>query len=916
MKRCMTWLFAAASTAAMAASDILIIEAEKTQFDSSRAEIVERGPTFRFRKGVMLKSGVKSNIANPTGEPDLTFKIQISKPGRYEICSFADTTGPAREAMRVAKTKFDSLRVMIAVDDDFPRNRVLFAPWGNPDGYWSRLMKADFSQGEHTVRIWLPENSALDRLDFVPYRPPKVPEAAQNYVPSLVPPASRPRLWCNAETLPQVRANLVRGENRPIWEAVRKAAAVPYSVKPTPPRTAVEYDRDLQVAALSKAFVYLMTGDRAYGTEAVRLIYPYMTKVEFGNMLDITRELGETIYHGALVYDWCHDLLTPQERADFRRTLLRLADGMEIGWPPFGQTIVNGHGNEAQVNRDLLAMSIALYGEDDVPYRYCSYRILEELVPMRRFEYPCGRHNQGSLYGNVRYSNELIGALLLYRMSGKRVYDESFARLFYYFIYGRVPDNTVLPDGDAHWMDRPWLAGAFTFNAYVYSGDPVFRWFFDWQVGKAGIDGLTNRMRFLLMNDPDKHETRSIATLPLTFFGDGEIPSMIARTGWNFGKDSRDAWVDMKGAGYNAQCHQHLDAGAFQIYYRGWLATDLGMYHNQYLYDFGYNRRSIAHNVMLAYWPEEKFVSSDVNDGGQRLISAWPSGLQNLLSDPQYKAGDTVAADFGPDKTRPAYSYFKTNLAPAYNSGKMKSYTRTFCFLNLGEASEPAALITVDRMTTVRAEYRKYWLFNSLTEPKISGGTALVNSGGGGRVKLQILLPRKVSVETASKAELAHVFGAKLMQPPAKLHEPTANGWRMMFSPVDSNATDLFVAVMQIGDADAEPPPVKFAENAENCQITIGGRAAVFGTAEKPTERPFTVQLPRDAGNVQLLLSDLKPGAWNILSSDGGVRYNLSVAAKKSTAFLVLPGGQYKVSPGVADGAPAYEPPSGGRAVN
>ena len=138
-----------------------------------------------------------------------------------------------------------------------------------------------------------------------------------------------------------------------------------------------------------------MTGEETPGREAVALTRGYLAAVEFGNLLDITREIGRAIYSAALVYDWCYPLMTSDDRESIRGDLMRLSDDMEIGWPPFKQIIVNGHGNEAQVNRDLLCMAIAIYDEDPVPYRYCAFRMLEELVPMRRFEYQSPRHNQG-----------------------------------------------------------------------------------------------------------------------------------------------------------------------------------------------------------------------------------------------------------------------------------------------------------------------------------------------------------------------------------------------------------------------------------------------------------------------------------------------------------------------------------------
>ena len=106
----------------------------------------------------------------------------------------------------------------------------------------------------------------------------------------------------------------------------------------------------LERRAAAKAFVYLMTGDKARGREAIDLIRSYIARVEFGNMLDITRKIGQAIYCASLVYDWCYPLLSQTDRTIIRHHLIRLAGDMEIGWPPFRQMIVNGHGSEAQIN--------------------------------------------------------------------------------------------------------------------------------------------------------------------------------------------------------------------------------------------------------------------------------------------------------------------------------------------------------------------------------------------------------------------------------------------------------------------------------------------------------------------------------------------------------------------------------------
>jgi heparin/heparan-sulfate lyase len=120
--------------------------------------------------------------------------------------------------------------------------------------------------------------------------------------------------------------------------------------------------------------------------------------VEFGNLLDVTREVGAAIYAGSWSTTGVTACISTEERELLRKNLMRLAEMMECGWPPFRQTIVNGHGNEAQVNRDLLAMSIAVTTRIRCLIATAPYKVLEELVPMRRFEYHRLANNQGVSY--------------------------------------------------------------------------------------------------------------------------------------------------------------------------------------------------------------------------------------------------------------------------------------------------------------------------------------------------------------------------------------------------------------------------------------------------------------------------------------------------------------------------------------
>ncbi len=866
------------------------LEAEKADFDPARMEVVER-PRFSGKAGAMLKADAKSRQSTPAGAADLTFKFTITEPGRYWVTAAADSFGKAREAMKKANNKYDSLRIMISVDGDFARNRVLVEPWRDQDFTTVNLEKYNFTAGEHEIKVWLPEGVGLDRLDVRPYNPPKVPEAVLKYRPAIVPPAQHPRLWVTRSTLDQVRANLTKGENAAAWAEVKAEAAKPFTYT-APAGKAAEHNVPLQKAATYKAFVYLMTGDRELGLQAVKLMTDYLAAVEFGNMLDITRELGSALYAGAQVYDWCYELMTVEERNLFAKKLMVLAEDMEIGWPPFLQSVVNGHGNEYQVNRDLLAVAIALYGDDNVPYQYCSYRMLEELLPLRAIEYQSNRHNQGISYAAFRFAAEMHAVWLMRRLADREVFDPSIKTLGLYWAYMRAPNGEAMLDGDGSKISGYWQSPMTTFLGYTYAADPMLKAEFEKEGGSIGDPVL-----FLLLNDPSLKPENTIAKLPLTHYFKGVLPSMVARTGWNIGPNSSDVVVEMKGGDTHFGNHQHADAGSFQIYYRGDLATDLGMYAFYGTpYDYGFNKRSIAHNVMLVYDPAEKPEYGKINDGGQRFLQRNPVNVETLKN-PLFKYGTTLSADFGPDKVRPYYSYLKSDLKAAYTD-KISYYTRTFCFLNMDNIEIPGVLITLDRVTSAKPEFKKYFLLNSFTKPAIDGRSFDVTANRSlmpGKLSVSMLLPKDAEVTTRGGAKELHTYFGQTVTPPV-MGAIQANGYRTMVTPAAARGTDTFLAVMQIGQDEFKPLPVKMTENDENVVLSFADRVVVLGTSEKAAAKAFSFEIGKERASSQVLLADLAPGSWT-LKGDALVSV-LTIVDGKNTAWLELPAGRYTATPG------------------
>ena len=158
-----------------------------------------------------------------------------------------------------------------------------------------------------------------------------------------------------------------------MWEKLQQTAASPARPRIDNPEIST-WDRQFEQQIQAMAFVALMKKDRKLAREAAAAYRDYLHALWFDNMTDVTRSIGHTILTAALVYDWCFDSLKPAERAAMAARMIELAEQTEIGYPPFRQMVVNGHGNEMQFTRDMIAMGIALYDENPLPYRYNTYR--------------------------------------------------------------------------------------------------------------------------------------------------------------------------------------------------------------------------------------------------------------------------------------------------------------------------------------------------------------------------------------------------------------------------------------------------------------------------------------------------------------------------------------------------------------
>jgi heparin/heparan-sulfate lyase len=837
------------------------------------------------KRYVMLKDNAEEKTAlTAESTPDVEFRIKVPNPGVYEI-----RTEVQRLNIEKGK-KVATLRIKLQIDNQRATQRIVSDAYNYTDHLLGRFR---LSGSEQELRIWLPHHIALYAVKIKKYMPVAVPPQAADYKPRIVPPETRPRLWVNRESLPLVQKRLTKGENRRVWAEFMKEAQKQFDFE-FDPKKEISRCISLEQAVQAKAFCYLMTGDHILGLEAVKLMLDYLSVLEYGNNKsgDITREIGSSIYTAALTYDWCYSLMDSVSKTKMYSGMMHLAEDMEIGWPPFKESVVNGHASEAQVNRDLLSMGIAVYDDDPEPYRYASYLILEELAPMRAFEYQSPRHNQGIDYGAYRHGWEMHAAWLFYRMSGVRVFDENITSLPKYWFYMQLPGKQMLRDGDVftkegyYWKNpEPMLLD------YSYANDPLIKAEFE-----KRNKGNECPLLFLLLNDPGlKAETKK-DSLPLTIDFGNILGGLIARTGWNMDENSNDVVAEIKGGGYHFGNHQHADAGAMQIYYRGHQVCDLGRYYSYGTpYDFNFNKRSVAHSMILVKDPDEQqpdgFV---VNDGGARFNRRTPGTPQEVMSDPWFDNGEVISADFGPSQQKPLYSYFQADLTDAY-PGQVSKYVREFCFLNMKREDIPAVILLSDNICTSQEDMQTFWKINTVVQPSLSGTNIILqNHENGGKTYINMLLPsqEKRKIEISDVRDTDNILNYPFHIPPGIAE---SNEYQIIAFDSAKTSHHRFLTVFQMVSGNTKPFAVKFKEENGIYFLSVADRIVGMNANSGLIQKAFSVEIGEDRV-YQVLLTDLKPGSWEVRKADGRIVSIVDVKPRKNTILFTAGKGKYFIS--------------------
>ena len=733
----------------------------------------------------------------------------------------------------------------------------------------------------------------------------------QNGVSIPVPPKVHPRLYLRSEQVAELPTRMKNPVLKNVWDDLQKLAE---ERKPSefPAVKESKYYSDpkgLLTRVELKALNYLVSKDKKLAREAISMIIDTLERAAYPeDISDISRGTGRLMVSGAIVYDWCYDQLKPAEKTRFVNAFIRQAKTLECHYPPVTDDAVAGHPNEFMVMRDLLSVGIAIYDEFPEMYNLTSELFFGKMLPARNWFYQGHAHHQGMSYLNIRFTCDLFPLWIFDRMGAGNVYNPAQQFVLYDMIYKRRPDGQMLPGGDISYHHQRmstygWpalLAGSYYKDEYLNQ-----EFLYDGKVeNQAKLFEFLWRDTNLGAKKPDD--------LPLTCYSGTPFGTMIARTGWG----AESVIAEMKINEYNFVNHAHNDAGAFQIYYKGPLAIDAGIYQGSSGGNQGYNsphnknffKRTIAHNSLLIYDPNEKFASSNyggafkskfvVNDGGQRLPGVeWhqASDLNDMLTG-NFKTGKVLANGFGPNVQMPDYSYLKGDITEAY-SAKVKEVKRSFVFLNFKDAKIPAALIVFDKVVASNPDFKKFWLLHSIEQPEISGNKIRIRrtkNGESGQLENTLLLPDLTNadiVPVGGPGKEFWVFGTNYENEPRPGDDDANNrgAWRVEITPKKAAAEDYYLNVMQVADNSVvNLHGVNRIDGDKIVGVQLADRITTFSKNFTIVDRPFDLSV-KGSGTFKFVLTDLLPGTWQIIKN--GKVFQPAIVVRSDDGVLCFEGG-------------------------
>ncbi len=742
-----------------------------------------------------------------------------------------------------------------------------------------------------------------------------------------------PRLLITRDMLPNIRASL-REENITNSNFLANVDKLIENDAILPPATLQDtnaqvslanihnYDAGMLDVIQAKALAYLLYDDPYYGYLAIYYMKNYIMSLDIKQIAsDQCRQYGYVMFVAATVYDWCYDLLTDEDKIQFIAGVENcLCQGrnayeakMEVGFPPTGQGSVSGHGSEFQILRDYLSFAVAIYDENPSWWANIAGRVYNDYLQVRNYYFQSGMTQQGTgNYIPARHICDLYSGWILKVATGENPYvgmeNTTKSALGYEFAPGYI-----FSDGDGtgdQARSYSYVAMAYI-TAYLYEDAGMLaqgKYHLGTVPFNGGHGGLVSStyvaLHGLARLDPAEDRYESMDLIQYNGYPLGQY---IIREAW---ADESSAAVFMRIKERSTANHEHCDAGTFEIYYKGMLSSDGGIYfnygstHTQY-----FHQATISHNGLIIFNPQKTKEDSGWYSGGQRKLGGESQNLQAWLENPNMDTGKVTGRQHGyanEEKTLAQYAYIAGDITKAYDPTTVSYVGRRMLTVYTGDEEFPMVFFTYDDISSKSKSSEKRFLLQitSKEAPTIDGDTVITENGEG-RLVLTCLSDnivingvggRNDGAYSAAKSQ-NYLINGKQLEP---LQDNLDDGhWGRVEVVYDASSNDAtFFNVMYVTDKGND----NMAEIDDIDDDNVVGAvfedkvAALFVTSRERVSSDISYKISGRSKAVTNYVSGVAEGKWNV-TVDGKEIGCFEVTAEGGILVFTAPAGAVVVSP-------------------
>lgn len=424
--------------------------------------------------------------------------------------------------------------------------------------------------------------------------------------------AGHPRIWTNSSTLDTFRS-YAQTKGKSVYDA-KYASVMGNLNKPLPAEPVFPYGPDAPkdaayIAALGNlhsysnaavdsmlnaAFVYLISGDAQIGQNTKAQLLNIASWNPDGATSYATHDQVHRAiaYKSAMAYDWCYDLLTPDERQNVVNMVTVRTNTMAndiLNAHPINVNPYDSHGWTAFGYIGIISVALLHEVPDAAQwFRKVTPAYINILPPWGGED---GGWAQGTGYWqwSTLFNKEFMDVLL--RACNMNLYDKAFSRNEGYFPLYAFPNGS--PKGgfgdDSEYAPGPSNVTVYKRLAEMYK-DPVMQWGYK-TLNSPPYDALYD----YFYGDTSIPSIPPVALPPARWFRDIGWVAMHSNL-----YDPRRVSFYFKSSPYGSFNHSHADQNSFIINaFSETLALDSG-YYDWYAsnHDLNYSRQTFAHNAV------------------------------------------------------------------------------------------------------------------------------------------------------------------------------------------------------------------------------------------------------------------------------------------------------------------------------